>query len=102
MNIIAVQSQHQQHRLESNPFVPIHKGMVRNEGVPQRSRFAEEIRIEILSSEGSLRPIDGGFQQALITQTEGSTAPLDDLLIEVEDLVGVKVLHALANRLRSA
>jgi hypothetical protein len=76
--------------------------MVLNQGMTKGSHFAEEIGIEILAAERSLRAVNRRLQQSLIADTGASPATLRYFLVKIENLFGVKISHALAKRLRSS
>ena len=101
-HIMAVEPQRQTHRFKSDPFISIDKRVVEDKGVPQDGGLDKNIRVQVLPAEGRLGPVNSGLQKMLAAQPLGTAAYSHDPLVQIDDLIWIKIVHALANRLSNS
>lgn len=78
-----VQKKEAFHARMSHAFVSIDKGMVANERMRERSRFARKVRIEIVTREGHAWLSDGAFRSIEVTNARAAAAHVHDSCVYV-------------------
>jgi hypothetical protein len=82
----AVQEGNKLRSRRSDSLVAVHKGMVQNKRMHERSRFRSDIRVKILTPEGHHGACNRGLQRALVPYATRPSECFDLSFVEVENL----------------
>ena len=85
--------QHRFHGRVSDALVAVYEGMVLNEEVPERRSLLFNRWIQFVAIENLQRLQDGGFETAVVTNTERAARLLHDSPMKFDDLGNGQVKH---------
>jgi len=93
----AIDVQEELGRRRPRPLVPVHERVVHHQRVHEGGRLGLDVRVEVLASEGHLRPRESRLRRTAVTQAPRAARGPDQHLVQTQQLGQGQVLGHFAS-----